>query len=37
MFRKNNKSDELDYKAINRFFYTSNKGIFKNKSYNLTK
>ncbi len=24
MFRKNNKSDELDYKAINRFFYTSN-------------
>ena len=24
MFRKNNRSDELDYKAINRFFYTSN-------------
>ena len=24
MFRKNNKFDELDYKAINRFFYTSN-------------
>ena len=24
MFRKNNKSNELDYKAINRFFYTSN-------------
>ena len=24
MFRKNNKSNELDYKAINKFFYTSN-------------
>ncbi len=24
MFRKNNKFDELDYKAINKFFYTSN-------------
>ena len=24
MFRKNNKNNELDYKAINRFFYTSN-------------
>ena len=24
MFRKNNKIDELDYKAINKFFYTSN-------------
>ncbi len=24
MFRKNNKSEELDYKAINKFFYTSN-------------
>ena len=24
MFRKNNKNDELDYKAINKFFYTSN-------------
>ncbi len=24
MFRKNNKDNELDYKAINRFFYTSN-------------
>lgn len=24
MFRKNNKYNELDYKAINRFFYTSN-------------
>ena len=24
MFRKNNKINELDYKAINRFFYTSN-------------
>ncbi len=24
MFRRNNKNNELDYKAINRFFYTSN-------------
>lgn len=24
MFHKNNKNNELDYKAINRFFYTSN-------------
>lgn len=24
MFRKNNKFNELDYKAINKFFYTSN-------------
>ena len=24
MFRKNNKTNELDYKTINRFFYTSN-------------
>lgn len=25
MFHKNNKNDGLDYKAINKFFYTSNK------------
>lgn len=24
MFRRNNKNNELDYKAINKFFYTSN-------------